>query len=164
MTRAERLALLERLLGAGRYRTQAELVEALARAGAAVTQSSVSRDIHALGLIKVDGYYALPPAEAPRLLDPLDEGGNDAASERGASASGALLPWSLIEEVRLAGDHLVVVRARTATAQQIAVAIDAAGWPEVAGTIAGDDTIFIATVSAHGSALTRQRLLARRGR
>lgn len=163
MTRAERLALLERLLGAGRYRTQAELVEALARAGAAVTQSSVSRDIHALGLIKVDGYYALPPAEAPRLLDPLGEG-DDAASERGASAGGALLPWSLIEEVRLAGDHLVVVRARTATAQQIAVAIDAAGWPEVAGTIAGDDTIFIATVSAHGSALTRQRLLARRGR
>jgi transcriptional regulator of arginine metabolism len=106
--------------------TQEDLAEALAAEGWEVTQSSVSRDIAALRLIKVDGVYRRPAS----VVIPADP------NER-RIADGVLT-------AEAAGDALVVVHTPAGEANRVAVALDRLAWPEVAGTIAGDDTICIA--------------------
>jgi transcriptional regulator of arginine metabolism len=90
-----------------------------------VTQSSVSRDIAALRLVKVDGAYRR--ASRAAVADP---------DER-RIAEGVLT-------VEPAGDALVVIHTPPGEANRVAVALDRLAWAEVAGTIAGDDTIFLA--------------------
>ncbi|HZA93208.1 MAG TPA: hypothetical protein VE420_11330, partial [Gemmatimonadales bacterium] len=107
-------------------RTQEELADALTALGWDVTQSSVSRDIAALRLIKVDGAYRRPPARAARS-DPDEQ----------RVSEGVLT-------IETAGDALAVVHTPPGEANHVAVALDRLAWPEVIGTLAGDDTIFIA--------------------
>jgi transcriptional regulator of arginine metabolism len=123
--RKRHLKILE-LISTRAVRTQEELAEALAAEGWDVTQSSVSRDIAVLRLIKVNGAYRRP-ASAVIPADP---------NER-RIADGVLT-------AEPAGDALVVVHTPAGEANRVAVALDRLAWPEVAGTIAGDDTIFIA--------------------
>jgi transcriptional regulator of arginine metabolism len=123
--RKRHLRILE-LISTRPVRTQEELAEALTAQGWDVTQSSVSRDIAALRLVKVDGSYRRPPPRAPRA-DP---------DERRV-AEGVLT-------IDTAGDALVVVHTSPGEANHVAVALDRLAWPEVMGTIAGDDTIFLA--------------------
>jgi transcriptional regulator of arginine metabolism len=94
----------------------------LERTGVAATQSSVSRDLEELGVVKQHGHYTLPRANgnAARGLLSLDH----------------------------AGDSLIVARTFPGLASAVAVEIDAAAIPEVVGTIAGEDTIFIAVRDA----------------
>ncbi len=123
--RKRHLKILE-LISTRAVRTQEELAEALAAQGWDVTQSSVSRDIAALRLAKVDGAYRRPPSRAARS-DP---------DERRV-AEGVLT-------IDTAGDALVVLHTSPGEANHVAVALDRLAWPEVIGTIAGDDTIFLA--------------------
>jgi transcriptional regulator of arginine metabolism len=123
--RKRHLKILE-LISTRAVRTQEELAEALAAEGWEVTQSSVSRDIAALRLVKVDGAYRRPAS----VVVPADP------NER-RIADGVLT-------AEAAGDALVVVHTPAGEANRVAVALDRLAWPEVAGTIAGDDTIFIA--------------------
>ena len=123
--RKRHLKILE-LISTRAIRTQEELAEALAAEGWEVTQSSVSRDIAALRLVKVDGAYRRPAS----VVIPADP------NER-RIADGVLT-------AEAAGDALVVVHTPAGEANRVAVALDRLAWPEVAGTIAGDDTIFIA--------------------
>lgn len=113
---------------------QAELVANLIAAGFSVTQASISRDLHELGIAKREGRYA-----------------------RERTASAAYGPISL----RTSGDSLLVLRCLPGIASAIAVEIDRANIPEIAGTLAGDDTIFIAaSTSADRSQIAaRFRLL-----
>jgi transcriptional regulator of arginine metabolism len=127
--RRRHLKILE-LIGTRPVRTQEELAEALTAQGWEVTQSSVSRDIAALRLVKVDGAYRKPP---PRVLR------NDPDEIR--LANGVLT-------VEQAGDALVVLHTPPGEANHVAVALDRLAWPEVIGTIAGDDTIFLAVKDA----------------
>jgi len=99
--------------------TQADLKAHLERAGVPATQSSVSRDLEELGILKYNGRYTLPRAN-------------------GAAAHGLL-------SLDLAGDVLVVAHTEPGLASAVAVQIDAAAIPELVGTLAGEDTIFIAT-------------------
>ena len=123
--RKRHLKILE-LVSTRAIHTQEELAEALAAEGWEVTQSSVSRDIAALRLAKVDGAYRRPPrAASPR--DPNEE----------RIADGVLT-------LECAGDALVVLHTPPGEANRVAVALDRLAWPEVVGTIAGDDTIFLA--------------------
>ena len=92
-----------------------------------------------LGVAKVAGRYLVPQAPADDHSDELREA---ARFLRGAKP---------------AGPHLAVVLTVIGAAQQVAVAIDHANWPEVVGTLAGDDTIFVATAAAR----QQKRLLAR---
>jgi transcriptional regulator of arginine metabolism len=115
------------ILGTGTVRRQAELTQLLRKRGFAVTQSSVSRDLRELGVLKASGRYLAPPLETAR-----------AHSNFGTLAQ-------FVRSVRPAGSALTVVRTSTGAAQSVAVALDKAAWPEVVGTISGDDTIFIAT-------------------
>jgi transcriptional regulator of arginine metabolism len=123
--RKRHLKILE-LISTRAVRTQEELAEALTALGWNVTQSSVSRDIAALRLIKVEGSYRKPPPRASPT-DPDEQ----------RVADGVLT-------IDAAGDALVVLHTSPGEANHVAVALDRLAWPEVIGTIAGDDTIFLA--------------------
>ena len=124
------LKILE-LISTHAIRTQEELAEALAREGWEVTQSSVSRDIAALHLIKVDGVYQRAArAQRPR---------HDPDEQR--IADGMLT-------VEPAGDALLVLHTPPGEANRVGAALDRLAWPEVLGNISGDDTIFVAVRDA----------------
>lgn len=123
--RKRHLKILE-LISTRAVRTQEELAEALAAEGWEVTQSSVSRDIAALRLIKVDGAYR----RASAVVVPADPNVR-------RIADGVLA-------AEVAGDALVVLHTPPGEANRVAVALDRLAWPDVVGTIAGDDTIFLA--------------------
>ena len=126
----DRRNAIVRLLRAGLVRRQEDLVRLLKKEGHDVTQSSVSRDLRDLGVLKASGRYVMPPDEVAR-----------ANGDFGALAQ-------FVRGLRRAGPSITVVRTTIGAAQSVAVAIDKAEWPEVAGTISGDDTIFIATINA----------------
>lgn len=109
------------------YRNQDELRRALARRGFDVTQATLSRDIHELGLVKTSDGYAVQEGEQP--------------------ADAALPPaFRLVREFVLdikEAQNLLVVRTAAGSAQPVAAALDAEGWTEMVGTVAGDDTLLI---------------------
>jgi transcriptional regulator of arginine metabolism len=123
--RKRHLKILE-IISTRAVHTQEELAEALAAEGWEVTQPSVSRDIAALRLVKVEGAYRRPP-RASAAQDP---------DER-RIAEGVLT-------CEPAGDALVVLHTPPGEANRVAVALDRLAWPDVVGTLAGDDTIFLA--------------------
>jgi transcriptional regulator of arginine metabolism len=130
-TKFERQGTIMRLVQERPLHTQAEVAHALRANGIAAVQATVSRDIHQLGLTKVrngDGklVYALPGAADVRRADEL---------------TSALRRW--MGETTPSGTLLVVQTPR-GFAAALADAIDAAALPEVAGTIAGDNTVFVA--------------------
>jgi transcriptional regulator of arginine metabolism len=100
------------------FATQAELRESLERAGVPATQSSLSRDMEEMGVVKHRGHYTMPKAN-------------------GAAARGLL-------SLDLSGDNLVIARTEPGHASAVAVEIDGAALDEIVGTLAGEDTIFIA--------------------
>ena len=125
--RQRHLKILE-LIETHAIRTQEELADALAREGWDLTQSSVSRDIAALKLVKVDGVYHRPTAtRAPRP---------DQDEQRIVEGVLAYTP---------AGDVLIVVHTPPGEANRVAAALDRLAWPDILGNVSGDDTIFIAT-------------------
>jgi transcriptional regulator of arginine metabolism len=125
---ARRIALA-RILRSGAVGRQSELVKLLRKQGHEATQSSISRDLRELGVAKLGDRYLLPePASAVR---------DDFASLK-----------QFVRNVSAAGANLTVLKTTVGAAQSVAVAIDKAQWPEVIGTISGDDTIFIATAGA----------------
>jgi transcriptional regulator of arginine metabolism len=113
--------------------TQAHLVAALRAEGISVTQATVSRDIKRLGIVKVptgDGSYRYSSPEAARPLGTEVE-----AHLRRTMAEFAT---GVVE-----GSGLILVKTTTGSASAVAEAIDEAAWPEIAGTIAGDNTILV---------------------
>jgi transcriptional regulator of arginine metabolism len=122
MQKAERHQIILDLIGAMRIGRQDELVRALADRGYTVTQASVSRDLYELGIVKLNGAYAQPL----RNMDGLGIG---------------------LLSVEAAGPNMVVVKTVPGLASATTVRIDAAKLPGIVGTIAGEDTIFIAVES-----------------
>ncbi|NUR71173.1 MAG: arginine repressor [Hamadaea sp.] len=131
LTRTARHARIEELIRAGSVRSQTELAELLATDGVQVTQATLSRDLEELRAIKVGGVYLIPE-DGTRALRPVEQ------------AQVRLV--RLLKELLTGTDHsgnITVLRTPPGAAQFLASAIDRSGLPEVAGTIAGDDTIFI---------------------
>ncbi len=127
MSKAARQRAILELLHRGPVESQEELQGFLARRGFEAGQATLSRDIRELGLIKTpDGY----------------------AASRGATASEPVLPSvsrlvrEFVVDVRLA-QNLLVLKTSVGSAQPVAAALDSEDWPEVVGTIAGDDTILV---------------------
>src|SRR5918996_6485451 len=122
MNKRDRQQAILSLIQARPIGTQEDLRDLLERAGVPATQSSVSRDLEELGVVKHHGHYTLPQTNgtAIRGLLSLDQ----------------------------AGDTLVIARTVPGLASAVAVEIDAAAIPEIVGTIAGEDTIFIAARDA----------------
>jgi transcriptional regulator of arginine metabolism len=129
-------------------RTQRELVAALQDKGFRVTQATVSRDVTEMGLVKVRvagaQVYALPSAEA--------------AVERSGEQRLRELLTDLPVDLRSSGSVLVI-RAVPGSAHAIAAALDRSGWHDVLGTIAGDDTLFVACADVRSLERVRKRLL-----
>jgi len=121
-------------------RNQDELVKVLRKHGFEATQSSVSRDLRELGVAKAGDHYIVPQAGDVQTVDAFAAVAN------------------FVVEVRTAGPSLTVVKTTTGTAQSVAVAIDRSHWPDVVGTISGDDTIFIATDEGRDQRKLRERL------
>jgi transcriptional regulator of arginine metabolism len=132
MNKKERQQKVLSLIRAKPIGKQEELRELLERAGVPATQSSVSRDLEELGIVKHHGIYMLPQTNgtAARGLVSLDQ----------------------------AGECLVIARTEPGRASAVAVDIDAATIPEIVGTIAGEDTIFIAVREAKAQRPTIKRI------
>jgi transcriptional regulator of arginine metabolism len=129
MNRNERHATILRLVREQPLSTQTELAEALRAEGHEVVQTTVSRDIHELGLIKVRH-------ESGRLIYAFPEDTAGYSEE----LSDALTRWALTLE---ASGNLVVVVTPYGYASALAQAIDVARHPHIAGTIAGENTVLL---------------------
>ena len=130
-TKFERQGAILRLVQQQPLSTQTEVAEALRAHGIDAVQATVSRDIAQLGLVKVrngDGrlVYALPGA---------------ADLDRMSALTAAMRRWTVSVA---AANQLVVVRTPRGYASPLADAIDEAGLADVAGTVAGENTIFVA--------------------
>ena len=120
---------LSRLLRTHQIHRQSRLVELLRNEGFHATQSSVSRDLRDLGAAKLQDGYRLPE------------------ETRSASADVAAVA-DFVRELRPAGGNLLILTTAVGAAQRVAVTLDRAAWPEIVGTVSGDDTIFVATRGA----------------
>lgn len=133
-----RHAKIKEIIDKNKVETQEDLAAALRAEGIEVTQATVSRDIKELMLVKVpdaNGHYHYAyPKEHNMLLTP-------GRLERTFQDS--------IISVRHS-QCLVVIRTLPGTAQAVAYAIDYMKWPEILGTIAGDDTVFVALENQDG--------------
>ena len=119
MQKEERQETILKVIAAMRITRQEELVQALRDHDIEVTQASVSRDLEELGIVKVKGSYARPEHDRERF---------------GIGLTG----------LETAGPNLIVAKTYSGLASASAVRIDAASITDITGTIAGDDTIFIA--------------------
>ncbi len=123
-TERRREAILKIISGSP-IRSQAGLMQALKKLGFNASQASLSRDLSALGVIKVKGRYTLVSRD--KGLDPRE----------------AKIIENLVS-FQASGRNLVVVHTPPGEASAVALAIDNMGLPGVVGTVAGDDTVFIA--------------------
>jgi len=117
--------LILQLIENGNVASQEDLRRGLVRHGQKVTQATLSRDIHELGIVKTANGYARADVNAEAAL---------LAAER--------LVREFVLSVREAQNQLVI-KTSVGSAQPVAAALDAEGWEEMLGTIAGDDTILI---------------------
>ncbi len=137
MTKAYRQGRILELIRAKEVYTQYELLEHLKAAGVEATQVTVSRDLHELGLVKTsDGYREMSNGSSARAL-----------------------PTVIREFLREAkpAQNMVVVKTTPGNAMSVARALDLEEWPDVVGTVAGDDTILVvATDSQKAEAIARK--------
>jgi transcriptional regulator of arginine metabolism len=143
VSKRERHAAILDLVRSDRIGSQEALRERLSEAGIDVTQATLSRDVRELRLVKVTGsdgvsYYTLP--EEWENTPPLES----LLSTLFVSAEGT--------------GNLLVVRTMTGGAQAVGLAIDWEEWPEVLGSIAGDDTILLILRDAAHLATVRARI------
>ena len=136
-----RRTLLAKIIREQAVGRQAELVAMLRKLGVGATQSSVSRDLRELGVAKQGDRYVLPATATPPKSD-------------------FTTLKQFVNALHTAGANLTVLKTTVGSAQSVAVAIDSARWPEVVGTISGDDTIFIATAGAREQRALSLRLCA----
>jgi transcriptional regulator of arginine metabolism len=130
------------IVGKGPVPSQEELQRTLAKQGFRVGQATLSRDIHELGLVKSGDGYALPGKEI----------GVDASLP-----SVSRLVREFVLDVRPA-QNLLVVKTAGGSAQPVAAALDGERWPEVVGTIAGDDAILIVTPDKKAARKLEQKI------
>lgn len=143
MAKRDRQDAILEIVRQERIGSQEQLRESLRKRGTDVTQATLSRDIRDLRLVKVPGadgqaYYTLP-----------DEWENTPPLEK-------LLPTLYISSE--GSGNLLVVRTMTGGAQAVGLAIDWEEWPEILGTIAGDDTVLLVLRDASEAGRIRERL------
>jgi transcriptional regulator of arginine metabolism len=119
--------------------TQEELVEALRGEGIGASQASVSRDIAALGVVKGGGRYVRPVGQPP--VNPFEQRIRE-----------------FVLSVVAAGDHLLVLKTPPGEASGAALALDQLALPGIVGTVAGDDTIFVALAGRREGERAARRL------
>ena len=117
---------------------QIEIGRALRKLGYKITQSTVSRDLEALGVVRRNGVYSPPlPQGDEKSIGKMEE---------------------FIRKVRTAGPYMLVFDTSPGMAQAVGVALKSAAWPEVVGVVAEDETVFAATDNVYDTRLVLQRL------
>ncbi len=140
MSKSYRHGQILKLLRSERISTQEELAQALKKIGLRTTQVTLSRDIRELRLVKtLEGYVESSPDEARPHF--------------------ATLGAEFLLDVR-AAQNLVVLRTAPGHANSVAVALDNEEWPEIVGTIAGDDTILVIAPDALTANRIQKKFLA----
>ena len=142
MKKIRQKTILE-LVRSGKIASQEELLEGLQARNIEVSQSTLSRDIQELMLAKTGGVYAVSGHEPPRV--PSDEGVRRILRE-------------FLTDVAVA-QNIVVLKTGNGHASSVSQAIDEAGWPEIVGSIAGENTVFIAVRSNKESRELGHRIL-----
>ncbi len=140
MNKSYRLGQILKILRTQRVRTQEGLCDALREMGVEATQVTLSRDIRELGLVKTPQGYVLPSSVAPP--------GPDLETMAG----------EFLQDV-LVAQHTLILRTVAGSASPLAEALDQAEWPEVVGTIAGDNTILVVAHDAKTAEALRKKLL-----
>lgn len=144
----QRLDAIRELVSGSAVPSQDELRRKLRRRGIRVTQATLSRDIHELRLSKGPGGYSLPHANGTN----------------GTATAVDDAPPTLVEMIESFGLRVrqamnqVVVGTVMGGAQPLAAALDREGWPEVVGTIAGDDTVLVICPDARRAGEIESRL------
>jgi transcriptional regulator of arginine metabolism len=141
MSKLSRQAVIRELVSGREVGSQDELRRLLFRCGHRVTQATLSRDIHELGLVKTEKGYKLPQGEGPELSLPSIE----------------RLIQEFVYDVKTAMNQ-VIIKTSPGSAQPVSAAIDAEEWEEVVGTIGGDDTILAIAPNPKAAAQLAQRL------
>ncbi len=136
-----RLEAIRRIVQVRTISTQTQLRRALADRGFLADQATISRDLAELGIRKVAGRYAA---------------GNSPGARRRVESVGSLA--GVVRSFGGCGPHLVVIHTLVGRAQAVAVAIDSAEEPSIFATLAGDDTVFLATKSRRTQAVALRRL------
>ncbi|MDE2491583.1 MAG: arginine repressor [Elusimicrobia bacterium] len=140
--KAARQAAILEVVSREEIATQNELVRALKKRGVSATQVSISRDVAELGLVKSGGVYRPAPGE-------------------GGAADPELPLRTFVRRVVPAGPHLTVVRCDAGAAPRVGLVLDALPLEGLAGTLAGDDAVFVATESAPAQKKLVEYLTAR---
>lgn len=134
--KAQRQSTIRELVSSTGVPNQDELRRKLRRRGFAVTQATLSRDLHELRLFKGPGGYALP------LRNGSGHGASASTPEDESPPSVREVLESFGLRVKRAMNQ-VIVRTVMGGAQPVAAALDYEEWPEIVGTIAGDDTVLV---------------------
>lgn len=145
MTKLARQQAIVELAQESPLPNQLELCKVLARKGFAVTQATLSRDLSELRLVKTSEGYVLP--------------NGDTSAEPLPAVSRVVREF--VREVRRA-QNLLVIKTIPGSAQPVAVAVDAEGWDEVVGTVAGDDTLLVVVSNNKSAKGLQMRLEAMR--
>ncbi|HEY1606717.1 MAG TPA: arginine repressor [Allosphingosinicella sp.] len=146
--RSQRQKIIAQLLRAEPIASQEEVTERLSAQGFAVTQATVSRDLEQIGAVKAKRGGAL------RYILPDEMGDTGWAAAR---LGRILAEW--VQSIETAGP-LLVLRTPPGSAHIVGLALDQAKLPEIAGTICGDDTLFIALRDGADARATADRLRA----
>ncbi len=136
MLEQNRLSAIADVIRGNKVGNQHELKSLLTSKGFDTTQSSISRDLKKLGVVKVDGYYKTPsiaPGESSKV-DRLD--------------------------ATTAGDNLIVLKTGPGNANRAGFIIDRSSIPGILGTLAGDDTIFVAIANRQQQAKVLRKIFA----
>lgn len=138
MNKTYRQGQILRLIRTRRIHTQEQLAQELSEQGIATTQVTLSRDIRELGLVKTpEGYRQVDVPAGP-----------------GIETMAAEFLWDAV-----AAQNLLVLKTAPGHANSLAISIDQEDWPEVVGTIAGDDTILVVCPDSATAGQLQQRLL-----
>jgi transcriptional regulator of arginine metabolism len=139
MTKNLRQGQILKLIRGGSIFTQEELARALKEKGIETTQVTLSRDMRELGLVKTAEGYRQIERDTPNLQF-------------------ATLAAEFLQDIRQAQNQ-VVLRTAPGHASSVAVALDDEEWPEVVGTIAGDDTILVICSDSSTAEAVRSKLI-----
>lgn len=139
MNKTYRQGQILRLIKNRKIHTQDQLSQDLASQGITATQVTLSRDIRELGLVKTpEGYRQMEATTGPGI----------------AYMAGEFL-WHAVS-----AQNLLILKTAPGHASSVAVSLDQEEWPEVVGTIAGDDTVLVVTPDAAAAKAVQDRLLA----
>jgi transcriptional regulator of arginine metabolism len=140
MNKTYRQGQILRLIKTKKIHTQDQLAQELGAAGISATQVTLSRDVRELGLVKTpEGYRQV----------------ESSGSGRSIAAMAAEFLWDAV-----AAQNLVVLKTAPGHASSVAISLDQEDWPEVVGTLAGDDTILVVCPDDATAALLQKKLMA----